>query len=243
MITKDLGRIAPRILRDHGKGLGVVPGLPGPRGGGPAPAARQGAQFRRELPEAMVPAPAVLWPSLLPATQPRLPLPQPPLRAGWVHEPCSRQDRGHQRSRHCPRRSSRPGWDMPSRLILQLQIVPAHNRSDLAYLVLLCLTRSSCRVRISTTPGRAKTRWLPRPPTSLKPSASNRTTRSEAHIGHRTSDDPVEQPRGFHPPDRNGRVRHHSARGDAARATDVVNGTRASYERLQPTTARAGTAP
>ena len=29
---------------------------------------------------------------------------------------------------------------MPSRLILQLQIVPAHNRSDLAYLVWLCLT-------------------------------------------------------------------------------------------------------
>src|ERR1022692_3875849 len=169
MITKDLGRIAPRILRDHGKGLGVVPGLAGPRGGGPAPAARQGAQFRRELPEAMVPAPAVLWPSLLPATQPRLPLPQPPLRAEWVHEPCSREDRGHQRSRHCPRRSSRPGWDMPSRLILQLQIVPAHNRSDLAYLVWLCLT--------------------PKP---------------------------------------------------RRRATDVVNGTRASYERLQPTTARAG---
>jgi hypothetical protein len=132
MIAKAPGRIAPQILRDHGKGLGVVPGLAGPCGGGPAPAARLGAQLRRELPAAMVPAPAVLWPSLLPATQPRLPLPQPPLRAEWVHEPCSREDRGHQRSRRCPRRSSRPGSDMPSRLILQLQIVPAHNRSDLA---------------------------------------------------------------------------------------------------------------
>lgn len=29
---------------------------------------------------------------------------------------------------------------MPSRLILQLQIVPAHDRSDLAYLIGLCLT-------------------------------------------------------------------------------------------------------
>src|ERR1035438_7376114 len=34
-----------------------------------------------------------------------------------------------------PRHSSRPGWDTQSRLILQLQIVPAHQRSDLAHLV------------------------------------------------------------------------------------------------------------
>ena len=96
---------------------------------------RRRAFFRRARPEAMALAPGVRRPSLPPATPVRLLPPQPPLHAGLVRELCSTEGRGRPRSTRCPRHSSRPGWDTQSRLILQLQIVPAHQRSDLAHLV------------------------------------------------------------------------------------------------------------